>query len=139
MKDEFSAYYEEYLDGSYDCVDRIVLSAYFPLGMTAGGFRTWWNMLEGTDENLDNNHLMRMAGRFSRRLRAYASDHGIPVIDCDRGERKHEIAEEHIPDDQNFVGLFLILVNRSPGPVWDIQQSKTGKIAILHERKQCRM
>ncbi len=135
MKDEFSAYYEEYLDSSYDCVDRIVLSAYFPLGMTAGGFRTWWNMLEGTDENLDNNHLMRMAGRFSRRLRAYASAHGIPVIDCDRGERKHEIAEEHIPDDQNFVGLFLILVNLSPGPVWDIQQSKTGKIANIARKK----
>ena len=28
--------------------------------------------LYGSDENPDNNHLMRMAGRFSRRLRAWA-------------------------------------------------------------------
>ncbi|MCR4319172.1 MAG: hypothetical protein NUV74_02405 [Candidatus Brocadiaceae bacterium] len=30
IQDEFSQYYEEYLDGTYDCVDRIVLNAYFP-------------------------------------------------------------------------------------------------------------
>ena len=28
--------------GSYDCVDRIVLNAYYPLGHNPGGFRTWW-------------------------------------------------------------------------------------------------
>lgn len=135
MADEFSTYYEEYLDGSYDCVDRIVLSAYFQLGMTPGGFRTWWNRLEGSDDNLDNNHLMRMAGRFSRRLRAYAAANGIPVIDCERGERKHEIAEGYIPTDPDFTGIFLILVNRSPAPVWDVQQSKAGKITNIARKK----
>ena len=135
MTDEFSANYEEYLDGSYDCIDRIVLSAYFKLGTSAGGFRTWWNMLEGTDENLDNNHLMRMAGRFSRRVRAYAVAHGIPVIDCDKGERKHEIAERYIPVNPAFRGLFLILVNRSSAPVWDIQQSMNGKISNIARKK----
>jgi len=135
MTDEFSTYYEEYLDGAYDCVDRIVLTAYFQLGMSPGGFRTWWNRLEGSDENLDNTHLMRMAGRFSRRVRAYAAANGIPVIDCERGERKHEIAEEYIPADPNFRGTFLILVNRSPAPIWDVQQSKAGKITNIARKK----
>ena len=124
---EFSRYYNEFLDGEYDCIDRIVLSAYFPMGMTPGGFRTWWNMLEETEENLDNTHLMRFAGRFSRRLRAYAAANGITVIDCEKGERKHDIAEGYIPTAPRFKGIFLIMVNRSPANVWDIQRSKDNK------------
>ena len=46
--------------------------------------------------DLDNAHLMRMAGRFARRVRASAGAHGIPLIDCKRGERKHEIAEDYL-------------------------------------------
>ena len=38
-------------------------------GSVRGGFRVWWRELYGSDENLDDNHLMRMAGRFSRRSR----------------------------------------------------------------------
>ena len=62
------------LTGSYDCVDRIVLNAYYPLGHNPGGFRTWWRRLhDDGDEHLDNAHLMRMAGRFARRVRASAA------------------------------------------------------------------
>ena len=41
-EDGFSARYGDLLYGSYDCVDRIVLNAYYPLGHNPGGFRTWW-------------------------------------------------------------------------------------------------
>src|SRR5260370_41197105 len=34
----------------YDCVDRIVLNAYYPMGNTAGGFRTWWRRMIGGSE-----------------------------------------------------------------------------------------
>ena len=37
--DEFSTRYAGLLTGSYDCVDRIVLNAYYPLGHNPGGFR----------------------------------------------------------------------------------------------------
>ncbi len=37
--DEFGNHYSDLLDGSYDCVDRIVLNGYFTLGHTPGGFR----------------------------------------------------------------------------------------------------
>jgi hypothetical protein len=39
---------------------------------------------------------MRWAGRFSRRLRAFAKARGIPVVDCAADERKHEIAEGYL-------------------------------------------
>ena len=97
-EDGFSARYGDLLYGSYDCVDRIVLNAYHTLGYNPGGFRTWWRRLHGDDEQLDNAHLMRMAGRFARRVRASAAAHGIPVIDCKRGERKHQIAEEYLAE-----------------------------------------
>ena len=134
MPDEFSTYYADFLAGTYDCVDRIVLNAYFKLGQSPGGFRTWWRSLRGGDEDLDNAHLMRMAGRLSRRVRAHAQAHHIPVIDCQPGERKHELAEQYLPKDRNFVGVFLILVNRAPAPVWDVQHSKGGKIVNLAKK-----
>ena len=71
MVDGFSERYGDLLFGSYDCVDRLVLNAYNTLCYSPGGFRTWWRRLhEGSDEDLDNTHLMRMAGRFARRVSA---------------------------------------------------------------------
>ncbi len=68
-------------------MDRIVLNAYYPLGSSSGGFRTWWRRLNGGsdaegDAVLDNTHLMRLAGRFARRVRAWAAGNAVPVIDC---------------------------------------------------------
>jgi hypothetical protein len=93
MPDSLSERYTDLLTGSYDCVDRIVLNAYFRMGHDPGGFRLWWRALSGSDETLDNTHLMRMAGRFNRRVRGYAKAQCIPVVDCPVGERKHELVD----------------------------------------------
>src|SRR6266446_6439041 len=95
MTDGLSTLYQDLLSGSYDCVDRIVLNAYFRVGHSPGGFRVWWRALTGSDETLENAYLMRLAGRFSRRVRGYAKAHNIAVIDCSVGERKHDIATEY--------------------------------------------
>jgi hypothetical protein len=133
--DELSERYGDLLTGSYDCVDRIVLNAYFSLGHNPGGFRVWWRRLhDGSDEQLDNTHLMRMAGRFARRVRAWASTHRVPVIDCKRGERKHEIAEEYLATHTVGPGVFLILVARASAAVWDVTRSSTGVIVNLAKK-----
>jgi hypothetical protein len=45
-------------------VDRIVLNAFFPLGHNPGGLRVWWRRWhDDSDAELDNTHLMRLAGR----------------------------------------------------------------------------
>jgi hypothetical protein len=120
MPDSLSDRYADLLTGSYDCVDRIVLNAYFRMGHDPGGFRLWWRALTGSDETLDNTHLMRMAGRFSRRIRGFAKATGIPILDCPAGERKHELAEEYLAKTKITQGLFLILVGRAQAPVWDV-------------------
>ena len=135
MADGFSERYGDLLYGSYDCVDRIVLNAYHPLGYNPGGFRTWWRRLHGDDEQLDNAHLMRMAGRFARRVRASAAAHGIPVIDCKRGERKHEIAEEYLATHPVDRGVFLILVARAVAPVWEVTRSAGGVLCNLAKKR----
>src|SRR4051812_49772097 len=90
--DALTARHVDSLSGSYDCVDRIVLNAY-SLGHNAGGFRVWWRSWHADgDDSLDNTHLMRLAGRFSRRVRGWGrADGGAGV---DRGGRggKNRIA-----------------------------------------------
>ena len=120
MPDSLSDRYAELLTGSYDCVDRIVLNAFFRMGHGPGGFRVWWRALTGSEETLDNTHLMRMAGRFSRRIHGYAKANGITVVHCSAGERKHELAEEYLAKTNITQGLFLILVGRAQAPVWDV-------------------
>src|SRR5258705_10420573 len=120
MTDRLSTLYRDLLSGSYDCVDRIGLNAYFRMGHDPGGFRVWWRALTGSDETLENPYLKRMAGRFRRRIRGYAKAHGIPVIDCSAGQRKHDLAEEYLAKTTVTQGLFLVLVARAPASVWDV-------------------
>jgi hypothetical protein len=131
MADQLSALYSDLLDGSYDCVDRVVVNAYFGMGQTGGGLRVWWRALYGSDDNLDDNHLMRMAGRFSRRLRAWAKENKVPVTYCSPGEDKHRMAEQHLATHETKPGLFMILVSKAPALVWEAQMTGTGKLGQL--------
>src|SRR5450755_1394585 len=138
MTDLFSERCGDLLTGSYDCPDRIVVNAYYQMGHAPGGFRVWWRRWHSDgDEQLDNAHLMRLAGRFARRLRASAQAHGIPVIDCKAGERKHRIAEEYLAEHPDVrVGVFLILVSRAPATVWKVSRSAKGVIHHLEKTRQ---
>jgi len=135
MSDQLSELHSDILDGSYDCVDRIILNAFSPMGRDPGALRIWWRTLFGSDKDLDNAHLMRMAGRFSRRVRAWAKAKGIPVVDCPPGERKHERAEQYLSSHSAETGLFMVLVAKSPAIVWDVQMTGTGKIGDIARKK----
>ena len=136
--DEFSLRYSDLVTGSYDCVDRIVLNAFFPLGHNPGGFRVWWRRWHGdSDAELDNTHLMRMAGRFARRVKAWGAANGVPVIFCKAGERKHRIAEEYLATHEVGTGVFLVLAAKAPAPVWKVKRSpKTGAIVNIERRRE---
>jgi hypothetical protein len=135
MPDQLSTLYSDLVEGSYDCVDRVILNAYFTMGQSGGGLRVWWRALCGSDDKLDDNHLMRMAGRFSRRLRAWAKAKEIPVVYSSPGERKHNIAAEHLATHDVKPGLFMILVSKAPALVWEAQMTGTGKLGQLVPKK----
>ena len=101
-----------------------MLNAWFPMGVNPGGLRSWWRRLHGdSDDQLDNTHLMRMAGRFARRVKAWAAANGVPLIFCTAGERKHLIAEEYLETHVVATGVFLILAAKAPASVWKVHRS----------------
>ena len=136
MPDELTRRYGDLLTGTYDCVDRIVLNAYFSMGHGPGGFRTWWRRWQDQDDDLDNTHLMRLAGRFARRVRGWAKANDVPVIDCKAEQRKHLIAQEHLDAGPVRPGVFLVLVARAPALVWKVKRSSDGRIVNIEKTSQ---
>ena len=45
------------------------------------------------------------------------------MIECKRGERKHQIAEDYLAEHTVGTGVFLILVGRCAATVWDVHRS----------------
>ena len=137
MADDFAERYGDLLTGCYDCVDRVVLNAYFSIGHNPGGFRCWWRRLHGgSDDQLDDTHLMRMAGRFARRVKAWAAANGVPVIYCKAGQRKHLIAEEYLETHSPGVGVFLVLAAKAPAGVWKVNRSARGAITSIEKKTE---
>jgi len=128
--DDFSTYLEELLHGTYDCVDRISLRGYYPMGQTSGGLLTWWNQLH-PGVPLTAEPLRKMAGDFGRRVNAYARKKGIPIHYCQLGDKtKHARAEKLRPNDPNFQGVFVILVAKGPALVWQAKNNRQGKLVL---------
>src|SRR6266498_4874478 len=71
---------------------------------------------------------------FSRRVRTFAKANGIPVIDCGRGDRKHQIAEGYLAAHPVSRGVFLILVARAAATVWEVKRSASGVIGNLAKK-----
>ncbi len=96
-----------------------MLNAYFSMGHNPGGFRAWWRRLhDGSDGQLDNAHLIRFAGRFARRVKAWAAANGVPVIYCAAGQRKHLIAEEYLAAHAVGAGSVLDPGGEGAGQRW---------------------
>jgi len=133
VADDFTERYADLINGSCDCVDRVVLNALFPVGHNPGGFRCWWRRLHGSDGQLDDTRLMRMASRFARRVKAWAAANGVPVIFCTAGQRKHLIAEQYL--EENSV-VFLILAARAPASVWKVHRPARGVITRLEKKRE---
>lgn len=128
--DDFSSYVADLLNGTYDCVDRISLRGYFPMGQTSGGLLTWWNKLY-PNRALTQEQLRRMSGDLGRRLNAYAAKHQIALHYFQIGDKtKHAKAEKLRPADPNFQGLFAIFVARAPALVWQAKNNRAGKVVL---------
>ena len=116
ISDDFSTYVADLLSGTYDCVDRISVRVYFPLGQTSGGLLTWWNKLFPSTP-LTEQRLRKLAGDFARRVHACARKHKIPLCYFAVGDKsKHAQAEKLRPVDPKFRGVFAYFCRQSSGP-----------------------
>ena len=134
--DAFAAYHEDLIEAAYDCVDRLVVNCYYPLGQAGGGFRTFWRQWKGDDSGLSGQALRQAAGDLSRRLKAHCQKQGILWIECGPDDLKYEIAREHRPKDPAFVGVFAVLVGRAPAPLWEVRRNGQGQITELRRTEQ---
>ena len=132
--DDFSTYHASLLEGSYDCVDRITVNAFYPMGQTGGGTRLWWRDWKGDEKTLSDAGMKAVAGDFSRRLQSWCRKHRIPFIECRAGEEKHVLAESLLPKDRKFRGLFAVFVARAPAPVWQVKFNHQGQINDIRHR-----
>ena len=133
--DEFSLRYPDLVTGSYDCVDRIVVNAFYPLGHSPDGLRVWWRRLHNDgDDTLDNTHLMRMAGRFARRVKAWARP--TACRSCTAGPESGRTASPTStwPPTRWATGVSLVLAAKAPAPVWKAKRPpRTGVIVNIGE------
>jgi hypothetical protein len=128
--DDLSTYLADRLEGTYDCVDRITVRGYYPLGQTSGGLLTWWNQLF-PNTALTEERLRKLAGDFARRVQAYARKHKIVLRYCATGEKdKHAQAVKLRPIDPKFRGVFAIFVAKAPGLVWQAKNNREGKVVV---------
>jgi hypothetical protein len=128
--DDFSSYVAELLYGTYDCVDRISVRGYFPLGQTSGGLLIWWNQLF-PGIALTQERLRSLSGDFGRRVNAYARKHQIPLRYFEIGDRtKHAQAEKLRPAEARFQGVFAIFVAKAPALVWQARNNREGKVVL---------
>lgn len=107
MPDQLSALYSEFLEGGYDCVDRVVCNAYFSMGQSGGGFRMWWRELYGSDEDLDINR--RFGGRGSTRSAQAEHDFwpgAVPTRQAGSRWSKIRVLPGPPRPVKRFVGLF---------------------------------
>ena len=88
FKDKFSEHYADLLSGQYDCLDRIVLNAYYPKLLDGGGVRDWWRRLHGSDSGLTTAALMNVAGAMSKRVQAYCKKNNIAFVHYNRSEER---------------------------------------------------
>jgi len=73
-----------------------------------GGFRVWGRALTGSDDTLDNTHLMRMAGRSSRRLHGYAKAKSIPAKNIVQRIGRHADTDQALAQLPRFEDRILI-------------------------------
>ena len=76
-----------------------------------------------------------MAGTFSRRLHAFCAKQGIPLIEAQARDRKHQLAQPHLPNDPKFSGLFLVIKSNAPAPIWEVKRNGEGRIIEIRHRK----
>lgn len=128
--DDLSTYVADILTGTYDCVDRISVRGYYPLGQTSGGLLTWWNQLFPNRE-LTEQGLRKLAGDFARRVNGYARKHKIVLRYFATGDKtKHAQAEKLRPVDPKFRGMFAIFVAKAPALVWQAKNNRDGKVVL---------
>src|SRR5215472_15137821 len=83
--DDLSQYYAELLEGIYDCVDRIVVNAFFPWGGPSAACAAGGDSSTVMTRNSIDKHLREMQGHSPAACTPSAASNGFPSSGRDSG------------------------------------------------------
>src|SRR5215470_18095035 len=78
-----------------ECIDRMYLNVYVPQLQYAGGLVSYIHRHLGKPI-ASTAALAPVTGSFTKAVRAFAADRGIPWVDFAKGQRKDDVAHEHL-------------------------------------------
>ena len=108
MTSNLEEYYRDHLDFAYTCVDRIYIKGYVPILQSCAGFRYFAEQLR-PEEPVTQSWIRSLTRRFHNNVKKYSIEHGIPLVEAQRGQRKHLIADEYREKFQGDQGVYLIV------------------------------
>lgn len=136
MTPKLETVYQPHLALAYTCVDRIYLRAYVPILQTCGGFRCWAERLR-PGEPVTQNWLRSFARRFHTNVKTYAEEHGIPIVEPRKGQRKHLLADAYREAYGGREGVYLIIKATERAKLFTSKEPTTPSPSI-HRNLECR-
>jgi len=108
-----------------DCVDRLYLNAYVPRLQTSGGIVGL--LLERGHAIPSPAVLGQISDAFVRDLRAWATEHAVPWIHFEKGQRKDDVVEPYRARFAEDSGIVLIGVAQERARAWRATKTVTGQ------------
>lgn len=117
MSFQLEALYRDHLELAYTSIDRIYIKGFVPIIQSCGGFRTWAERLR-PDKPVTQKWIRSWASKFHNNVRKFASQSSVPIVQADKGQRKHELAEQYREKFNQQQGVYLILISREHARVF---------------------
>jgi hypothetical protein len=98
---------DEHVTLEVECIDRMYLNLYVPYLQTPGGVAAFWREHRGYC--FASSALMApMTARFVDRIKQFARDEGIDLVDFKKGERKEDVAKRYLAKFPAAEGVLFI-------------------------------
>ena len=117
--------YKDLVKFHYCSFDRMVIRGHVPVlqGKDGGGVVCWARSID-PKVVLTKSWFEAFAAKFHINVNKFAEEHSIAIISVDRKQDKNEIAKQHLPEDQNYVGVYLIIKAREMASSYASHESK---------------
>jgi hypothetical protein len=111
---------------SVEGIDRMYLNVYVPRLQTEQGIV--WFFREHRGQPLPSAALMRpMSRRFVAELEAFAAEHGLPLVQFHKGQRKDDVMAEHLREFSKEEGVVFIGKAQEKTPVFRTEKRRNPR------------
>jgi hypothetical protein len=109
-----------------ECIDRMYLNVYVPQLQYAAGLVGFVHRQLGLPI-ASTAPLGKISDAFTAGIRRYASDHGVPMVDFVRGQRKDDVMHEHLASFTAEEGVLFIGRAQEKNSVFRTERRRTAE------------